>query len=394
MERHSSLEALPEGLRMVVAIGVFDGVHRGHRAFIGRLVRGGASKDARSVLVTFQPHPASVLRGTPAGSCATRSNGRPAWLSWASITSSSSASTPPLPPQSAEDFVARLQVGRRLVALVMTTDSAFGRGRAGNLASMQALGAQEGFDVVQVGQHHSQGIAISSSRIRAAIEAGRLAEAARLLGHRYAVTGTVVHGDARGRALGFPTANLAFEAPVALPPDGIYAVRVSWGGGPLQPDRRADGVASLGVRPTFGDGSRVLEVFLLDFDEDLYDARLRVEFVRRQRGERRFASSERLVDQMQRDVTRARAVLAAAPTLIRRPLVPLRVAWEAHRACQGADRPCLPLHGPTARLRRFKDGRESSEDRVPLTRETKEASSPSTPPRRVTRAPRRSRSRS
>ena len=139
-----------------------------------------------------------------------------------------------------------------------------------------------------------------------------LAEAARLLGRRYAVTGTVVHGDARGRTLGFPTANLAFEAPVALPPDGIYAVRVSWGGDPLQPERRADGVASLGVRPTFGHGSRVLEVFLLDFDEDLYDVRLRVEFVRRQRGERRFTSVEGLVDQMQRDVARARAVLAAA----------------------------------------------------------------------------------
>ena len=174
----------------------------------------------------------------------------------------------------------------------MTADSAFGRGRGGNLASMQALGAIEGFDVVEVGQRDSQGAAISSSRIRAAVEAGRLAEAARLLGRRYAVTGTVVHGDARGRTLGFPTANLAFEAPVALPPDGIYAVRVSWGGDPLQPDRRADGVASLGVRPTFGHGSRILEVFLLDFDEDLYDARLRVEFVRRQRGERRFTSVE------------------------------------------------------------------------------------------------------
>ncbi len=110
----------------------------------------------------------------------------------------------------------------------------------------------------------------------------------------------------RGRTLGFPTANLAFEAPVALPPDGIYAVRVSWGGDPLRPERRADGVASLGVRPTFGHGSRVLEVFLLDFDEDLYDVRLRVEFVRRQRGERRFTSVEGLVDQMQRDVARAR----------------------------------------------------------------------------------------
>jgi riboflavin kinase/FMN adenylyltransferase len=312
MERHSSLEALPEGLRMVAAIGVFDGVHRGHRAFIGRLVQEARLRDARSVLVSFQPHPAIVLRGTlPSVLCEPLERAaRLAALGVDYLVVERFDTA--LAAQSAEDFVARLQAGRRLVALVMTTDSAFGRGRAGNPASMQALGATEGFDVVQVGQHHSQGVVISSSRIRAAVEAGHLAEAARLLGRRYAVTGTVVHGDARGRALGFPTANLAFEAPVALPPDGIYAVRVSWGGDPLQPERRADGVASLGVRPTFGLGSRILEVFLLDFDEDLYGSRLRVEFVRRQRGERRFASIERLVDQMQRDVARARTVLAAA----------------------------------------------------------------------------------
>jgi riboflavin kinase/FMN adenylyltransferase len=297
---------------MAAAIGVFDGVHRGHRAFIGRLVQEARRRDARSVLVTFQPHPAGVLRGTsPSVLCDSPERAaRLAELGIDHLVVERFDAT--LAAQSAEDFIARLGARRRLVALVMTAASAFGRGRAGNLASMRDLGARDGFDVVQVDQHHGGGAVISSSRIRAAVEAGRLAEAARLLGRRYAVAGTVVHGDARGRTLGFPTANLAFETPVVLPPDGIYAVRVSWGGDPLQPVRRADGVASLGVRPTFGHGSRVLEVFLLDFDEDLYDAHLRVEFVRRQRGERRFTSVERLVEQMQRDVLRARAILAVA----------------------------------------------------------------------------------
>jgi riboflavin kinase / FMN adenylyltransferase len=309
MERHSRLEALPVGLRMVAAIGVFDGVHRGHRAFIGRLVQEAHRRGARSVLVSFQPHPASVLRGTPPIVLCDplERAARLAELGVDLLVIERFDAT--LASQSAEEFIARLRARRRLVALVMTASSAFGRGRAGDLASMQALGARDGFDVVQVGQHQSRGAVISSSRIRTAVEAGHLAEAARLLGRRYAVTGTVVHGDGRGRTLGFPTANLAFEAPVALPPDGIYAVRVSWGGDALQPERQADGVASLGVRPTFGHGSRILEVYLLDFDEDLYDVRLRVEFVRRQRGERRFASAGRLVDQMQRDVARARAVL-------------------------------------------------------------------------------------
>ncbi len=313
MERHSSLEALPEGLRMVAAIGVFDGVHRGHRAFIGRLVDGSASE--RCAIRPGDLPAASCER--PSGHAAerpvrpARAGGSPGRAGRRSSRRRALRRRPcrHSPPRTSWPDCA---AGRRLVALVMTAASAFGRGRAGNLASMQALGAREGFDVVEVGQRDSQGAVISSSRIRAAVEAGRLAEAARLLGRRYAVTGTVVHGDARGRTLGFPTANLAFEAPVALPPDGIYAVRVSWGGDPLRPDRRADGVASLGVRPTFGHGSRILEVFLLDFDEDLYGVRLRVEFVRRQRGERRFTSVEGLVDQMGRDVGRARAVLAAA----------------------------------------------------------------------------------
>jgi len=124
-----------------------------------------------------------------------------------------------------------------------------------------------------------------------------------------------VHGDGRGRQLGYPTANLAFDQPVVLPPDGIYTVRASWDGpDPLHPRRRADGVASLGVRPTFGERTRLLEAHLFDVSPDLYGRRLRVEFVRRQRGERRFASVAALVEQMDLDAARARRILAGDRT--------------------------------------------------------------------------------
>src|SRR5262249_21373081 len=153
------------------------------------------------------------------------------------------------------------------------------------------LSQELGFDVVHVSALPAADRRISSGWLRELVGNGQLSTVRRLLGRPYAVTGTVVKGDGRGRDLGFPTANLAFGKPVALPPNGIYAVRVGWGGrDPLRPDRRADAVASLGVRPTFGGGERLLEVHLFDFDGDLYGQQLRVEFVRRQRGERKFGS--------------------------------------------------------------------------------------------------------
>ena len=157
----------------------------------------------------------------------------------------------------------------------------------------------------------SEGGTLSSTRVRGVVTSGRLADARRLLGRPYAVTGTVVAGDRRGRDLGYPTANLAFDEPVTLPPDGIYAVRATWGGrNPLQPQNRAGGVASLGVRPTFGGVDRVLEVHLFDVDDDLYGRRMRAEFIRRLRGEKKFSSAEALVRQMDRDAQKSRQILA------------------------------------------------------------------------------------
>jgi riboflavin kinase/FMN adenylyltransferase len=192
----------------------------------------------------------------------------------------------------------------------MTAESAFGRDRTGMLSTVRELAPQMGFRVVEVSRLTSEGGTLSSTRLRSMLAAGRFADVRRLLGRDYAVTGTVGRGDQRGRELGYPTANLGFGAQVALPADGIYAVRGGWGGAdPLKPKRTADGVASLGVRPTFGGGARTLEIHLFDTDEDLYGESLRVEFVRRLRGEKKFASAEQLVRQMDRDSARARSIL-------------------------------------------------------------------------------------
>jgi riboflavin kinase/FMN adenylyltransferase len=221
--------------------------------------------------------------------------------------------------QAAEEFLSRVSRGRELAAVVMAAGSAIGRGRAGTPDALAGIGARDGFTVEIVPTLRLAGERVSASRIRDLLAAGGLAAAARLLGRRPAVTGRVIEGVARGRDLGYPTANLAFDEPVALPPDGIYAVEVTWDPAvapwgapdPLAPARRAGGVVSLGVRPTFErSGERLLEAHLLDLREDLYDRRLRVTWVRRLRGERRFSTAAALVAQMDRDAVRARAILS------------------------------------------------------------------------------------
>ena len=313
MEILHDLDELPRGLRFVLAVGMFDGVHRGHALVLRACVDAAQEADARALALTFAPHPAQVLgRGAPPLLCDAQEK-------LERIAALGVALTVVCPfdrrfaDQSPHDFLARLARDRQLRAVVMTPETAFGRGRSGTLAAVEQLAPEIGFRVVQAPELNVGGARVSSSRIRADLAAGRLAGVRRLLGRDYAVIGTVVRGDGRGRQLGYPTANLAFEETVALPPDGIYAVRLSWGGeSVLAPADTADGVASLGIRPTFGGGARTLEAFLFDFDGDLYDQRLRLEFVRRQRAEKRFATIAGLIAQMDLDAQRARQILAAA----------------------------------------------------------------------------------
>lgn len=304
------VDELPARLRFALAIGVFDGVHRGHRRVIKALFATAKRLKAEPAVLTFDPHPAAVLHSAaPPLLCDPRE--RVALLHALGVTTVvMQRFDETFAEQTPEAFLERLRRGRDLAALVMTPESAFGRDRAGTMDTVRRLAPKSGFELVEVGQLASHGATVSSTRLRAELAEGRLSEVRRLLGRPYSIIGTVVRGDARGRELGYPTANLAFGQPVALPDDGIYAVRAAWGGkDPLDPTHRATGVASLGVRPTFGGGARILEAHLFDVNEDLYGVRLRVEFVRRLRGEKRFNSVAALVRQMGRDAARARSLL-------------------------------------------------------------------------------------
>jgi riboflavin kinase / FMN adenylyltransferase len=274
-------------------------------------VRVAAQLASEPTVITFEPHPAKVLRGV-APTLLCDPDERLAHIAAAGVAVTVvQRFDHDFAAQTAEEFLRRLARGRDLAAMVMSAESAFGRDRAGTLGEVRRLAQPLALKVVEVDQVQAGGQPISSSRIRELIGAGRLGAARSLLGRAYAVVGEIVHGDGRGRELGYPTANFGFAEAVALPPDGIYAVRVAWGGpDPLSPARRADGVASLGVRPTFGGGQRVLEAYLFDLDEELYGERMRLEFVRRQRGERNFASVDDLIVQMDRDAERARQILA------------------------------------------------------------------------------------
>jgi riboflavin kinase/FMN adenylyltransferase len=308
------IDHLPRGLRFVPTVGVFDGVHRGHCAVLRTTVRAARSEGAHAVVVTLDPHPEAVLHGgSPLLLCdpvERLARVAAAGVDFTVVQHFDRARA----GLSAERFVEMLARGRDLAALVMSAESAFGNERRGTPEVLEAAGRRMGFRLLRVRPLQVGGRSVSSSEIRRLVASGQLAAARRLLGRPHAVVGEVVRGEGRGRALGYPTANLAFNQPVALPPDGIYAVRVGWGGeNPLAAVRRADGVASLGVRPTFGPGQRVLEVHLFGVDEPLYGERLRVAFARRQRGERRFPSPAALVRQMDRDAARARQILDAAP---------------------------------------------------------------------------------
>jgi riboflavin kinase/FMN adenylyltransferase len=304
-----ALRDLPTVGSAALTLGVFDGVHRGHAALLRATVRAAAERGVASAALIFEPHPDEVLRPgtvvprlTPLATVIdrVRSDCGVAW---------------PLPvrfddelrQRSAEEFIAALAPAVELRALVMTPDAAFGRGRGGTVARMRELGAERGFEVVTVEPVLEAGEVVSSTRIRLAIAAGEVG-LARTLGYPPRLEGTVVVGDLRGRSLGFPTANLAFDYAPAMPALGIYVGQVAVperGVGPGHP-----ALVSVGVRPTFHDDGRVLvEVHLLDFDGDLYGARLQVDLLERLREERRFEDAAALVTQMKLDDAAARSYL-------------------------------------------------------------------------------------
>ncbi len=292
----------------VVAIGNFDGVHRGHKAVIAAAQQRAAALGRPAAALTFEPHPRSffhpgepLFRLTDAATklrllAATGLNGAIV-LTFDEV----------LANLSAEDFVKRILVERFAVAgAAIGFNFHFGASRAGSPNFLVAEGQRHGFAVDIVPPLRDGGRPVSSQPIREALAAGRLDAAAELLGYPWFLSGTVIHGDKRGRELGFPTANLKPDPSCRLR-HGIYAVRAAVGG------RRFDGVASFGRRPMFDAGTVLLEIFLFDFSGDLYGAPMDVAFIGFLRDEAKFASAEELIRQMQEDARLAREVLGRAP---------------------------------------------------------------------------------
>lgn len=294
----------------VVTMGTFDGVHRGHQAVLAEVTRRARAGRLTSVLVTFHPHPLEVVNPTAAPKLLTLPAEKEALVKGQSIERFVLMPfTPAVAQLDAEAFVGRLCDEYGMHELVMGYDHGFGRGRAGDVELVERLARQRDFRMAVVDAVRENGQPISSTLIRAAIAHGDLEGAARWLGRRYRIRGTVVRGAGRGRMIGIPTINLAPpDSRKLLPPDGVYAVQVRI----QDPGSRIltyGGMMNQGPRPTFGDQSRTLEVHLFDFDGELYGETIDVEWVRRLRDVQAFPSREALVAQLERDRQAARATL-------------------------------------------------------------------------------------
>lgn len=297
----------PAGLigRAHATIGTYDGLHRGHLSVLKPLIAGAEKAGASSVLVTFEPHPRCVLDPDHCPANLTTLDEK-TWV--CDQLGLNHLIVIPFTPQvaaiSPAGFMQRLMRGMQLERLVEGHDFAFGRGRRGDHAFLRRLGSRRGFTLDVRPALARGGEPISSSRIRRLILLGQVRAASQLLSRDYFLRSTVEHGAARGRMVGYPTANLKITPNKLLPANGVYAIRVEFDSG------RCQGALNVGFRPTFGGNTLTVEAFLFDFDGDLYDRLLTVSFVQRLRGEKRFASLPALQQQIGRDVETAKRILA------------------------------------------------------------------------------------
>jgi riboflavin kinase/FMN adenylyltransferase len=288
--------------RSVVTIGVFDGVHRGHQAIIGQAVRRAADLGVQSVVVTFDPHPAEVVRPGSHPPVLTSSRRKAELISGLGVDGLCVLPfTPEFSRLEPAEFVHDVLVEHLHAAEVVVGENfRFGHKAAGDVTALAAFGGRFGFSVSGAPMVATSGTTFSSTYVRACVAAGDVVAAAEALGRYHRVEGVVVRGDQRGRALGYPTANVELYPHAAVPADGVYAGRLI--------RHTAEGCAelpaavSVGTNPTFEGRERRVEAFVLDFDGDLYGEHVGVEFVSRLRGMERFDTVEELVEQMADDV--------------------------------------------------------------------------------------------
>jgi riboflavin kinase / FMN adenylyltransferase len=295
--------------RSWLTIGSFDGVHRGHQAIVRQLVSGAHSVEAPAVVLTFYPHPAYILGKRSEPLFLTTPEARVEYLRELRVDAViTHPFTLELAKMGAEEFVRILKEQLGMEQLLVGHDFALGRQREGDLPTLRRLGSQYAFRVDEIEPVQIEGKLVSSSEVRALLAEGQVEKAAGLLGRPYRVGGRVVAGDQRGRLLGIPTANLSLWKWQAFPVSGVYACR-AWVGGESHL-----AVANIGVRPTFTSDSTsiYIEAHLLDFDREVYDMHLQLDFLARLRDEMRFPNKDALVEQIHRDIARAREMVELA----------------------------------------------------------------------------------
>jgi riboflavin kinase/FMN adenylyltransferase len=314
VQRWQGLDAIPHGWGHCVAtIGVFDGVHRGHAAIIGKAVEQARGRGVPSVLITFVPHPAEVVRPGSHPPVLTSIVRRAELVDALDVdvfcALPFTLEFSRMPP---DEFAHRILVERlHATGVIVGENFRFGHKAAGDVALLQRLGRTFGFSAHGVDLLTDNSTVLSATYVRSCVQAGDVAAAAAALGRPHRVDGVVERGDERGRTLGFPTANLRTDRWAAIPADGVYAGRV------VRLDERGrtvDGpignaAISVGTNPTFEERQQRVESYLLDFDADLYGDAIGVEFIERLRAQERFTDVADLIAQMHKDVARTREIL-------------------------------------------------------------------------------------
>jgi riboflavin kinase/FMN adenylyltransferase len=293
----------PQG-ETLLTIGVFDGVHAGHRYLLKRLHQRAEERNLLGGVVTFNPHPQSVLHPDKQLPWLSSLEDRVATLRQLGLSVVAVLTfTPKLAQLSARDFMSLLKRYLRMEGIVVGPDFTLGRAGEGNINLLHALGDEMKFSVEVIPPYTIDGEIVSSTLIRQALVQGDMSRVEKLMGRRFYLMGKVITSDKRGRVLGFPTANLDMKPEQASPDNGIYATITHVDG------KQFPSATNIGTRPTFGGGKKLVETHLLNYQGSLYDKDIRVEFVQKLRDEKRFASSEELKTQIKKDVRKVEAVL-------------------------------------------------------------------------------------
>lgn len=305
MEVEQELARVAPQRETFLTIGIFDGVHAGHRFLLEKLRQRAHQNNLLTAVVTFTPHPQSVLHPQEPLPYLSDLEDRVKCLQQIGMDLIVVLNfTPELAQLGAEEFISLLKRQLKMRGILVGPDFVLGRGREGNVNLLRSLGEKMGFTVEVIPPFTINGEVVSSTLIRRALSQGDVRKVERLMGRYFYLEGKVVTSDKRGRTLGFPTANVDVRPQQALPGNGIYATITHVDG------RRFPSATNIGVRPTFGEGKKLVETHVIDYTGDLYDKRIRVEFVQKLRDEQHFASVEALKAQIGRDVEEAKIILA------------------------------------------------------------------------------------